>query len=228
MHPTLEVTRDPAAVRAAQALRHAVFVEELGARTDGPAGWEADAFDAHSDHLILRDGDGVAGTTRIGRGEGPGFYVEREFDLSALRASGRRMAEMGRTCLRPDHRGGAAAALMFAGLLDHLAAEGVEVLVGVGSFHGADPVPRLPALACLEARALAPRALRPVATGPSAVFPEGPADAAAMRDVPGLIKTYLRAGAWVGRGAWVDRPFNTVDVCLVLDLARVRRPRALG
>jgi hypothetical protein len=33
----------------------------------------------------------------------------------------------------------------------------------------------------------------------------------------------------VGEGAWVDRTFNTVDVCLVMDLDRLRLPAlALG
>ena len=228
MQTAVEITRAPDAIRAAQALRHAVFVEELGGASDGPPGLEADRFDPHCDHVILRKGHAVVGTTRVGWGDGPGFYAAREFDLSAPLGTRRRVAEMGRTCLHPAHRGGAAAAQLFGALLDHLEARGADLLLGVASFHGADPEPRRPALAALEQRALAPEAVRPVARGPEAVLPDGPADPGAMRDVPALIKSYLRAGAWVGRGAWVDRPFNTVDVCLVLDLSRVRRPRPRG
>ena len=40
---------------------------------------------------------------------------------------------------------------------------------------------------------------------------------AAMAQVPGLIKSYLRLGGTVGEGAFVDHDFNTVDVCLILD-----------
>ena len=49
--------------------------------------------------------------------------------------------------------------------------------------------------------------------------------AVAMRDVPSLIKAYLRIGGTVGEGAYIDRAFNTIDVCLVLDTARMN-PRA--
>ncbi|NNF91025.1 MAG: ornithine-acyl-ACP acyltransferase, partial [Boseongicola sp.] len=39
--------------------------------------------------------------------------------------------------------------------------------------------------------------------------------------VPPLIKSYLKLGGFVGEGAFVDRAFNTTDVCLVLDTARL-------
>lgn len=43
----------------------------------------------------------------------------------------------------------------------------------------------------------------------------------AMTAVPSLIKAYLRLGGFVGDGAYVDRAFNTTDVCLILDTARM-------
>jgi putative hemolysin len=49
-----------------------------------------------------------------------------------------------------------------------------------------------------------------------------------MRAVPALIKAYLRLGGCVGEGAFVDHAFNTIDVCLVMDTARLSaRQRAL-
>ena len=47
-----------------------------------------------------------------------------------------------------------------------------------------------------------------------------------MLAVPPLIKAYLRLGGWVGSGAFVDRAFNTTDVCMVLETARIP-PEAL-
>ena len=44
---------------------------------------------------------------------------------------------------------------------------------------------------------------------------------AAMKQVPALIKAYLRLGGFVGQGAWIDHAFNTTDVCLVIDTARM-------
>jgi putative hemolysin len=44
---------------------------------------------------------------------------------------------------------------------------------------------------------------------------------AAMAATPALIKAYLRLGGFVGEGAFVDREFNTTDVCLVMDTAQM-------
>jgi putative hemolysin len=44
---------------------------------------------------------------------------------------------------------------------------------------------------------------------------------AAMLAVPALIKAYLRLGGFVGQDAYVDHAFNTTDVCLILDVARM-------
>jgi putative hemolysin len=39
--------------------------------------------------------------------------------------------------------------------------------------------------------------------------------------MPALIKAYLRLGGFVGEGAWIDHAFNTTDVCLLMDTARM-------
>ncbi len=214
---TLVLTRDADIVHGAKRLRHDVFIGELGAA--GSAAIEEDAFDAACDHLVLRDRArpdlGAVATLRIGMSTG---YTEREFDLSAMKASGRRIAEAGRACLHPSYRGGTAGILLFRGLLACLRERGVGFVVGTASFPGAAVAPHLPALRRLQQDALAPPAICPVAHGGGAVEIAGTAPRAAMAAVPGLIKTYLRAGAKVGRGAYVDAAFNTVDVCMVLDL----------
>ena len=212
----LTLTRDAALVRQALGLRERVFATEMGS---APSVLAADPFDAESDHIVITDRDspscGVVATARLARGA---RYTSREFDLSRLMATGLPVAELGRTCVHPDYRGGAVGLMLFRGALAHLLREGVRYLTGTASFPGADTARHLPALRALRGEALAPEAIRPRAFGPEAIATTGPSERRAMRDVPGLIKTYLRAGAWVGEGAWVDREFNCVDVCVLLDL----------
>jgi putative hemolysin len=218
-----EVTRAADDIRAAQALRHRVFVEEMGAAPGSNEGREADRFDATSEHLILRDPArpeaGVVATLRLGRGE-RGFYTAEEFDIAPLVATGAALVEMGRACLHPEYRGGAAAFALFGGMHRHLRATGAEIVFGAASFPGADPAPHIEALRHLRARHLAPAPLRPRAVGPAALAVEGAPGPGADKGIPSLIKAYLRSGAWVGEGAWIDRAFNTVDICMVLDLTR--------
>lgn len=225
-------------LRAAQRLRYRVFVQELGA--DGPmvdhaAGLERDEFDPVFDHLILVDarratGDHVVGVYRLLPGDrvGPGkrFYSEGEFDLSALRGSGRRVVELGRSCVDPDHRGGAAMLILWNGLADYVLDRGIEIMFGAASFHGTDPGPMAQALSYLYHHHLAPADLRVVARAEhrqdmNLIAPEKVDRKLAQAGIPALIKAYLRLGGTVGDGAWVDHAFNTTDVCLVMDTARM-------
>ncbi len=243
--PDFEVrlARDDADLRAAQALRYRVFVQEMGgggAQVDHAAGLERDGFDAHCDHLLLidraRTGAPVVGVYRLltedRAAKAGGFYSEGEYDIALLRCSGRRLLELGRSCLDPAYRGGSGAHLLWCGLADYVRRQGAELLFGTASFPGTDPAPLAPALALLHHRHLAPPELR-VRTREERfqrmdLLAEARIDRlAAMKATPALIKAYLRLGGVVGEGACVDHAFNTTDVCLVLDTARLD-PRRRG
>ncbi|GGD32785.1 GNAT family N-acetyltransferase [Sinisalibacter lacisalsi] len=233
----LRLAAGEADIRAAQRLRYEVFVEELGgdgALVDHAARLERDAFDAHYDHLLLfdraRPGDAAIGVYRLMRDDMVHrvgrYYSESEYDLGVLKASGRRLLELGRSCVHPDYRGGAALMQLWRGLLGYVECHGIEVMFGVASFHGSDPAPLAQPLSLLHHRHLAPPALRvralPEHFQRMDLVPEAEIDrVAAMRAVPALIKAYLRLGGFVGEGAFIDAPFNTTDVCVVVDIARV-------
>jgi putative hemolysin len=234
-HLVLRLAADDRDLQAAQRLRYLVFVEELGG--DGPlvdhaARLERDAFDPLFDHLLLIDTrrdaallQDVVGvyrvlpSDRVGAGR---FYTEGEYDLGPLRATGRKLLELGRSCVHAEYRGGAAMFHLWNGLADYVLDRGIEVLFGVASFHGADPGPLAQPLGWLHHHHLAPADLRLRAMGPERqemdLLPPAALDRrAAMLGTPALIKAYLRLGGFVGDGAWIDRAFNTTDVCLVMD-----------
>jgi len=232
----VEIAGDTATVEAAQRLRYEVFVDELGG--DGPlvdhaARLERDRFDPFFDHLILRDragGDAVVGVYRLLRPEAAAragqFYSEDEYDLAPLRASGRRLLELGRSCVARPYRGGDALWHLWQGLAAYVERHGIEVLFGVASFHGTDVQALAQPLSLLHHRHLAPPELRVRACEahfqPLDLIPDDVLDRrAAMREVPALVKAYLRLGGCVGEGAFVDHAFNTTDVCLVMDTARL-------
>ena len=223
-------------LRAAQRLRYRVFIEELGgtgALVDHDNRLERDEFDPVVDHLCLidtrrsaEDLDHVVGVYRLLPGERARefgrFYCDSEYDLTALKNSGRSVLELGRSCVDPAYRGGTGMFLLWNALADYVLDLGIEVLFGVASFHGTDIDTLAPSLAWLHHHHLAPADLRPVAR------PEGhqpmdliPADRLERREalvgMPALIKAYLRLGGLVGDGAFIDREFNTTDVFLLMD-----------
>jgi putative hemolysin len=220
------LARTPQVLRAAQALRWRVFAEELGARLSSrEAGIDQDLFDAHCDHLVVRDEDSgeVVGTYRILPPEAARrvgcYYAESEFDLTRLRLLRARMVEVGRSCIHPDYRNGAVITLLWAGLARYMQAQGHQYLAGCASMGMADGGHAAASVyARLSERHMAPIEYR--------VFPRWPLplerlDANAGGELPALVQGYLRAGAWVcGEPAW-DPDFNTADFFLLLPLANL-------
>lgn len=238
----LQLGQDPLLVAAVQALRYRVFYEELGAAADpalGAVGRDVDDFDSLADHLVVIDrtraapGDpGVVGCYRLLRGAvaacAGGFYSAGEFDLGIFSDRLPRVVELGRACVHPDYRNGSVMQLLWRGVARYLEAHGLDLMLGCASLPGCDLRAHGPALAYLGSRHLAPETLRPRAL-PARYVPLPAADAysaieleQAKRGLPALLKAYLRMGGLIGDGAVVDRPFNTVDVCLVLPTDRLQ------
>ena len=241
---TVKLAETEAELRAAQKLRYDVFVRELGGGgelVDHEAGLEKDRFDPYFDHMLAYDdGTGeIIGVYRMLPGERAvdigQFYSEDEYDLSVLKDSGRRLLELGRSCLHKDYRGGSAMYHLWNGLAGYVAERQIEVLFGVASFHGTDVAALAQPLAMLHHNHQAPpdlrvRAQADVFQSMDLVAPQDLDRRAAMVQVPALIKAYLRLGGFVGEGAFVDHNFNTTDVCLILDTARMneRQRRIYG
>lgn len=232
---SVKLAETEAELRAAQALRYDVFVRELGGGgdlVDHRQGLERDRFDPYFDHLIAIDtGSGrVIGVYRVLRSDmavrAGGFYSETEYDLSVLKDGGRQLLELGRSCLHPDWRGGTAMFHLWTALAGYVARHRIDILFGVASFHGTDPGALAQPLSMLHHRHLAPAELR-VRAWPDRfqrmdlVTPGDLDRRRAVREMPTLIKAYLRLGGFVGDGACVDHAFNTTDVCVVLDTARM-------
>lgn len=236
----LRLARDDRDLRAAQRLRYEVFVTELGgsgAMVDHALRLERDAFDPYFDHLLLidttRDADALEDVVGVYRllpsdrlAQTGRFYSETEYDLGPLKASGRRLLELGRSCVHPDYRGGTAMFLLWNALAEYVLERGIEVLFGVASFHGTDVAALAQPLSWLHHNHLAPEALRVRACAAQFqamdLLPLDKVDRKlAMLGTPALIKAYLRLGGFVGEGAWIDHDFNTTDVCLVMDTAQM-------
>ncbi|HEX7640321.1 MAG TPA: GNAT family N-acyltransferase [Burkholderiaceae bacterium] len=218
-------------VRAAQRLRHQVFVEEMGARPaplpGTPPGHDVDVFDEFCEHLIVRtapchDEPGqVVGTYRVltpGAARRAGsFYSDTEFDLTRLRPLRERMVELGRSCVHADHRAGGVILALWGALAQFMDRNAMETVIGCASISMRDGGH---CAASLWARLRESH----LATVDCQVRPRVPLpvdDLEQGLDVepPALIKGYLRLGAKVlGAPAW-DPDFNTADLPLLTRVA---------
>lgn len=227
----------PEDVDAALRLRHRIFCDERGAEPNRATGLEEDDYDRDCDHLIVidhaRPGGPVVGTYRLLREDVAtqigGFYSAGEYDLSpllALSLSGgqsTQLLELGRSCVDQPYRTNATITLLWRAIASYLEAYRIGFMFGCASFHGTDPAAHADELAYLQRFHLAPPELRVRALPQHRVemAPAGAVTDMTGRGLPPLIKAYLRVGAKVGDGAFVDRAFNTVDVFMIMPVERI-------
>ena len=227
-------------VREAQRLRHAVFVDEMGARLapplGTPPGHDADVFDPYCEHLLVRAVDEggdepgpVIGTYRVltpGAAQRVGgLYSETEFDLTRLRPLRNSMVELGRSCVHADHRSGGAILALWGALGEFMTRNGLTTMVGCASVSMRDGGH----LAANLWEQLRHSHLAPIEwqVRPRLPLPVEELRTAQPVEAPALIKGYLRCGAKVlGPPAW-DPDFNTADLPLLMRIeelpARYRR-----
>jgi putative hemolysin len=218
-------------VRAAQRLRHRVFVDEMGARLSPPAGTspghDADVFDRFCEHLIVRTTDNdrspgqVIGTYRVltpwAAVRAGGLYGDTEFDLTRLRSLRSGMVELGRSCVDPEWRSGGVILALWSALAEFMQRNLLHTMIGcasVGMRDGGHVAASLwerlrqTHLAAVEYQVL-----------PRLALPVDQLERHHEVEAPALIKGYLRCGAKVlGPPAW-DPDFNTADLPLMMRLA---------
>lgn len=226
-------------IAAAQALRYRIFYEEMGAAPTPlmqATRRDIDDYDMICDHLLVIDhgADGlphVVGTYRLLRQvvavQHRGFYSSSEYDLAPLMGtSSGQLLELGRSCVAPEHRNTTTISLLWRGIASYLATHGISHMFGCASLHGTDPAQHSAELSYLYHHHLAPPSLRARALDhvPMDLLTAGSYDVrAAQRALPPLVKGYLRVGAMVGDGAFVDRQFNTVDVFVLMPVEGITR-----
>ncbi|MGY4515216.1 GNAT family N-acyltransferase [Lysobacter sp. HA18] len=225
----VRLARTPAEIRAAQQLRHAVF--RASGDTDPDVRLDRDEYDARMEHIVVIDPSyrgndaGVVGTYRVVTHADAAAalrgYAAQEFDLAPLANVDGPLMELGRSCVLPPYRTRGVLALLWRAIGDYVAANHIELMFGCASIPGTDPDAARLQLAYLQRHHLAPSAIRPRARGDGAIpLPVGPVrpldDHRALFSLEPLIKGYIRLGARIGDGAYVDHDFGTIDVCIVL------------
>ncbi len=226
---SLLLTTDSTLIEAAQRLRYQVFSTEPGFALHNDSALDADRFDEHCDHILVRDDESgdLVGCYRMlpppGAIAARGLYTATEFDVRALDPLRPSMVEMGRAVVRRDHRNGAVILMMWAGILAYLDRCGYDYVIGCVSVptHGAGP-------AGSELRGVRDFALsRHRAPAEYTVHPHRPVildgrdldgiDPPARTTIPPLMRGYLRLGAQICGEPAHDPAFGVGDFPAILD-----------
>ncbi|MFF2809257.1 GNAT family N-acetyltransferase [Streptomyces sp. NPDC058000] len=194
---TLSLARHEHEVRAAQRLRHQVFVEELGM-----VGPDIDGLDEHCDHLLAHDKatGSLTASCRLLPPKGAlaaGRCVsEIDFDLSGHTRLHGDLVEISRACVHPAHRGGILVPLMALGVARYVVQAGHE---WVGA-HCWLPLGNRTEIASAVWQMVAPRHLSPDEYRVSPRAPLRMTGVGAPLDsqlIPPLVSGALSLGAWV-------------------------------
>ena len=238
----VRLTRNKDERRQVRQLRYDVFVEEEGASAteeQRALREEYDAYDRYAEYLGVFHNGKIVGTYRIidrnAAEKMGGFYTENEFNISKIKNVGGNIAEMSRACVAREYRENALVMrLLWAGLGEYVMRRKIAVLFGVASWVGTKPVESAQAISYLYYNHLSPLGLR--ATVLSENFADGVNpklarmnilprefidEEDARRQMTPLIKGYLRLGATFGKGVFIDKPFNTYDVFVMVQTKKI-------
>ena len=234
----IRFTKNSKELRETQKLRHKVFIEETGVseiQYDNPNKLELDKFDDFCRHLIIVDHykknnlfkNKIIGVTRMMLDEdsknGIGFYCSQEFNLNRLISNKKKCLEIGRTCIDPDYRNTLILHYLWKEIGSFCIKNCIELLFGVASFRGNNVEKISMALSLLHNNYLAPYKTRPNALKQGYVnmdiIPKEEINKlVALKQMPNLLKSYLKLGAVVGEGAFMDKELNTIDVLIMIDV----------
>jgi putative hemolysin len=222
----------PDEVREVQLLRRHVFTAEFGSQLPTLVDeLDADEFDEHCDHLIVRENSSraIVATYRMMT---PGCasvvgsrFGDRVFDLGSLHPIAADLVETGRSCVHPDHRNGAVISLIWGGIGQYLSKTGYRHLGGsawVSLDDNGDAAAGI--WEAVRDKYLAPQEFRVVPRVPLLTDGAAPGKRGA---IPPLLRGYLRLGSWICGEPAYDPDAKVASFYVLLSLehmhARYRR-----
>lgn len=211
-------------IMRAQRLRYRIFSEEYGANIKAPFGLDRDRFDKHCLHLMVRDNQTgeLVGYTRVltddRLAKTGGFYSAGEFSLGMVSRLDGRVAEIGRTCIHRDYRGGAVITVLWARLAQFMIEENIRYLIGCASLALSEGYDVGAIVEQIRDQHLSVPVHR---VYPKHSLPSLPAAGEGSTRMPPLLKAYLRMGADVcGEPCW-DPDFNCLDFFVLMAVDRL-------
>lgn len=231
-------------LKEAQRIRYEVFCKEFSARekTKSDIQFEQEKHDLICDHLLVLENNNQKSAKTIGTqrflvksacDKHLQFRSQSEFDLEALAAKHpeKRFMELGRSCILEEYRSKRTMELMWQGTWFYAIQNKVDVMTGCASFYAKSSEEIEPALGFLSTLGsndpqwqVTPSAKNAIPIKQFAHLIKEPKKA--IRNLPPLIKGYLRLGAFFSDTVVIDEDFGTIDIAVILPVKNIN-PRYL-
>ena len=249
----VRLTRNKDERRLVRQLRYKCFIEEIGwpaTEEQKELSEEYDVWDSHADYMAVFRGATIVGTYRIldraAAEKSGGFYSESEFDISKIKRRRGNIAEMSRACVDPDYRDdGLVMSMLWLGLGEYILRNKIQILFGLGSWwNSVNPADTAQAISYLYYHHLSPAGLRahvdldkleaevdPRMTSMK-ILPKVFVDKdKAFKELPPLVKGYLRLGGMVGNGVSIsarEKDYSVFVVCLTKNINKAYQKKFTG
>lgn len=221
----VRLAQSPSDKDAVFKLRYDVFNEELGEGIPENAATQRDVdkFDPFCDHLIVEKDSKIVGTYRFLPGKRAsdcgGFYSETEFKLRNLPINFNEAIEMGRACIRPEHRKQSTLVCLLCGVRHYANIMESKYFFGMASLAQMSHENALATY--LEVEKLGRVKLYPgVEPLPEMKIPDGTI-AGPVPQIPALMSVYFNLGAVVCAKPAYDPIFRCHDMLSLLDIEEV-------
>ena len=228
---TVKIAQSNFEIKKAQHLRYQIFFKnnkDINKPINNLFKRDFDFYDKISDHIIIIDNninnnENVVGTYRLLRGNFAkiykGFYTEQEFDITNLKKhfSNSNMLELGRSCVHADYRSGIILKLLWQGISNYINDYKIKILFGCASFHGTDPKKFRNEFNLLRKNFCLNDDFNVKSLQKNPIhFQTLQDEKIVFKNLPPLIKGYLRAGGMMSKDYFIDKEFNTIDFCVVV------------
>lgn len=152
-------------------------------------------------------------------GEGRHFVTEEEFDISWLKSSGEKVAELSRAVIRKEYRGSLALMLILRFIFYYLKSKGYRYVIGEASFFGTDKMALQQQISYIAYNHYNPDYHVPCLDKEQVeILPKEQLDFATIRrSLPILIRAYVSFGAFLSKDVFTDYDFGDIDTFVLLD-----------
>lgn len=224
-------------VEEAQRLRYEVFNLEQGRglESSNKYGIDFDEFDEYCLHLLVleKKTGRVVGTYRAHLGQvadsAKGFYSSREYYIKGLYKIAHKCLELGRTCISPEFRTGAAVGLLWGAISELLIRTKLTYMLGCVSLESTDPKMGWALYEYISKNHPGYTHLK-VIPRPGFVLKRPPEheikkmlsnELFIKKNMPPLLKGYVRLGARLCGEPALDKEFGTIDFFIIVDVTKV-------
>ena len=210
---------------ATYALRYNDMVKEYNPDKEIECGLDITEHDAVAKQIICvdTDTDEVVGCYRIlcsqWMKEGSRFQTEDEFDISELKATGENIVELSRAVIKKEYRNTTVLMNLLRFIMKYIMDGDFRFVIGETSFFGTDKQALQEEISYLTLfHGVEDFDIKALQKNDLAILPKEQINQAEVkRKLPPLVRAYIGFGAKIGKEAFADYDFGSVDVFTLMD-----------